>query len=50
MAEHPNMPTGMEKDITHFDSSKLKHAEVQEKNVLPSPDGLSNFNQSFRIY
>lgn len=34
--------------IEGFDTSKLKHAETQEKNPLPDIDGISNFN-SFEV-
>lgn len=28
--------------IEHFDASKLKHTETQEKNPLPDKEGMTN--------
>ena len=36
-----HLPTDVESQITGFDSSKLKHAECQEKTCLPSANGIS---------
>jgi len=34
----PKVSSEMEKGITEFDSSKLKHTETVEKQSLPSPE------------
>jgi len=36
---HPKVSAEIESEITQFDSTKLKHAEVQEKHCLPSSEG-----------
>jgi len=36
-----HLPMDVESQITGFDSSKLKHAECQEKTCLPSPEGIT---------
>jgi len=38
-----HLPTDVESEITGFDSSKLKHAECQEKTCLPTADGINLF-------
>ena len=35
-----HLPTAIDDLITGFDPKKLKHAELQEKNPLPSQEGL----------
>jgi Thymosin beta-4 family len=37
----------IESEITGFDSSKLKHAEVHEKTCLPSSDGIISLYLTF---
>jgi len=39
--DSPKVSAEIEKDITEFDSSKLKHTETVEKQSLPSPDVIS---------
>lgn len=39
--EQPKVPAEIEKDITGFDSSKLKHADTVEKQSLPSPEVIN---------
>ena len=39
--EQPKVPAEIEKDITSFDSSKLKHTDTVEKTSLPSPEVIS---------
>jgi len=34
-----HLPTAIDDLITGFDPKKLKHAELQEKNPLPSKEG-----------
>ena len=34
-----HLPTAIDDLITGFDPKKLKHAELQEKNALPSKEG-----------
>ena len=38
MATEKKVPAEIEKGITEFDSTKLKHADTVEKNPLPTPD------------
>jgi len=42
-----HLPTGVESEITGFDSSKLKHAECHEKTCLPTKDGITLFEAVF---
>jgi len=42
-----HLPTGVESEITGFDSTKLKHAECHEKTSLPTADGTDLF---LRLY
>ena len=39
-ASHPKVSAEIEAEITGFDASKLKHAEVHEKTCFPSSDGM----------
>lgn len=37
----PKVPDEIEKDITKFDTTTLKHTETVEKQSLPSPEVIS---------
>lgn len=39
---HQNLLNGVE----HFDKATMKHAETQEKNILPDPQGKAAFSLS----
>ncbi|KAG8182154.1 hypothetical protein JTE90_014563 [Oedothorax gibbosus] len=36
----PKVPAPLKDELSQFDSSKMKHAETNEKNVLPSKDDV----------
>lgn len=36
--EHPKVPVEIESGIQNFDHGKLKHADTEEKNPLPSSE------------
>lgn len=38
---HQNLLNGVE----HFDKATMKHAETQEKNPLPDPEGIFSVRQ-----
>lgn len=43
----PKIPSEIEKGITDFDAGSLKHTEVQEKQVLPTSEGIESVFDKF---
>ena len=47
MASESKLPVDISHDINQFPKDKLRHADVQEKNQLPSKEGIHLINIHF---